>query len=301
MIDTARVCLAKTSSSQLDMIFDSIDADYIKLRSDVKNGTFTSVYACQLKYVMSQLSVDEDLVYLDGSRIVLPLQAAKKILPLLHISHIGLNKIFNLFRSMYFWPSMFNDVKQMIAQCHPCNVHRPSQPKTPRVCQPPSAYFGPPMGHVGLDLFEFGGKQHLVCVDQWSGYPMLTQLSSLSYRAIVGHLKTWFNLLGWPQSIRSEGGPQFRGDFVQFCSDNGIEHRLSAPFNPRSNGLAESGVKIVKSILIKCLGEGKDVQRALYEWRNAPRAWLRSSSAFVWQESENAASPAGRCFQASKL
>ena len=156
---------------------------------------------------MPQLSVNEDLVYLDGSRIVLPIQATKKFLPLLHVSHIGMNKTYDLCRSMYFWPGMFNDVKQMTTQCRSCNVHRPSQPKNPRSTQPPSSYFGPPMSHVGLDLFEFGGKQH--------------------------------SLRG--PSIRSEGGPQFRGDFLQFCVDSGIKHELSAPNNPRSNGLAESG------------------------------------------------------------
>ena len=286
VIDTARVCLTQSSLGQLDIIFDSIDADYIKLKTDVRNGTFESVYAKQLKSVMPQLSVDDDLVYLDGSRIVLPLQAAKKILPLLHVSHIGMNKTYDLCRSMYFWPSMFNDVKQMTSQCWPCNIHRPSQPKNPRSTQPPSTYFGPPMSHVGLDLFEFGGKQHLVCVDQWSGYPMFTQLSSLTSRSIVGHLKSWFNLLGWLQSIRSDGGPQFRGDFSQFCIDNGIKHEL-----PGSNGLGESGVKIVKSILIKCLGEGRDVQRALYEWRNAPRAHGFSPAQLLFGRSQNTLLP----------
>ena len=116
---------------------------------------------------------------------------------------------------------------------------------------------------------------------------MFTQLSSLSSGAIVNHLRSWFNLLGWPQSIRSDGGPQFRGDFVQFCLSNGIKHELSAPYNPRSNGLAESGVKIVKSILIKCLGEGKDIQRALYEWRNAPRAHGFSPAQLMFGRSQN--------------
>ena len=105
---------------------------------------------------------------------------------------------------------------------------------------------------------------------------MFPQLSSLTSQAIVGHLRDWFNLLGWPQTIRSDGGPQFLGDFVKFCANNGIKHELSAPYNPRSNGLSESGVKIVKSILVKCLG------RALYEWRNAPRALLLSGTAYVW-------------------
>ena len=114
VIDTARICLAKSASGQLDLILDAIDADYMKLRAEVKNGSFDCIYAKQLQSVMPQLSVDKDLVYLDSSRIVLPLKASKKILPLLHVSHIGLNKTYDLCRSMYFWPGMFNDVKQMV-------------------------------------------------------------------------------------------------------------------------------------------------------------------------------------------
>ena len=103
----------------------------------------------------------------------------------------------------------------------------------------------------------------------------------------VNHLRSWFNLLGWPQSIHSDGGPQFRGDFVQFCSEYGIKHELSAPYNPRSNGRAESGVKMIKSILVKCLGEGKDVQQALYEWRNAQRAHGFSPAQLMFGRSQN--------------
>ena len=251
----------------MNIIFDAIDSDYVKLRHDIHDGTFTSVYANQLKSVMSQLSVDKDLVYLDAARIILPKGAVKKNLPLVHTSHIGMTKTYELCRSLYFWPGMFNDIRQMICQCTPCSVNRSSQPKNPRSTQPPSSQLGPPISHVGLDLFDFGGKQHLICVDHWSGYPMFSALSSNTSSAVINVLRSWFNLLGWPQSIRSDGGPQFRGEFAKFCVDNGILHELSAPYNPRSNGLAELGVKIVKSILIKCLGERK----ALYKWRNARR------------------------------
>ena len=65
------------------------------------------------------------------------------------------------------------------------------------------------MSHVGLDLFDFGGKQHLICVDHWSGYPMFSALSSSTSSAVINVLKGWFNLLGWPQSIRLDGGPHF--------------------------------------------------------------------------------------------
>ena len=58
-IDTARVCLAKTAHNQLDIIFDAIDSDYVKLCQDVREGTFFSTYANQLKSLMPQLSVDD--------------------------------------------------------------------------------------------------------------------------------------------------------------------------------------------------------------------------------------------------
>ena len=82
-------------------------------------------------------------------------------------------------------------------------------------------------------------------------------------------------------------GPQFCGEFAKFCESNGIRDELSAPYNPRSNALAESGLNIIKSILIKCLGEGKDVQRALYEWRNAPRQHGYSPAQLMFGRSQN--------------
>ena len=51
--------------------------------------------------------------------------------------------------------------------------------------------------------------------------------------------------------------------------------------------MAELGVKIIKSILIKCPGEGKDIQRALYEWRNAPRAHGFSPAQLMFGRSQN--------------
>ena len=88
--------------------------------------------------------------------------------------------------------------------------------------------------------------------------------------AILKVLTSWFNLLGWPSSICSDGGPQFRGDFSRFCDS--IRHKLLAPYNPKSNGHAEAGVKSVKNILRKCVSSGADPDLMLYEWRNVPRS-----------------------------
>ena len=77
---------------------------------------------------------------------------------------------------------------------------------------------------------------------------------------------------GLPKVIRSDGGPQFRSKFSKLCQDHGITHELSSPYNPQSNGLAESAVKQVKYLLIKSEGDMDKCLVTLSEWRNIPRA-----------------------------
>ena len=126
---------------------------------------------------------------------------------------------------MYFWPGMFYEIKPMISQCRPCSVNCPSQPKNPRVSNQPLDYLGPPIGHVGLDLFEFGDKHHLVFVDQCSGFPMFTRLNSLTSSAVIGHLKSWFSLLGWPLSY-----PQEKDVYASGSVDQVMFIVVGAPF-----------------------------------------------------------------------
>ena len=97
---------------------------------------------------------------------MLPNKYISPILTLLHASHAGINKTYDLARQLYFWPGMLNDIEQLIEKCQACRIHRPSLPKNPRSTVPPSSYMGSPMAHVGTDLFDFGVGKYLVCVDQ---------------------------------------------------------------------------------------------------------------------------------------
>ena len=132
--------------------------------------------------------------------------------------------------------------------------------------------YGPPFAKVGLNLFEYGGSKFLICVDRWSGFPLYKKLTTLTAKAITGILTSWFNIMGWPKAIRSDGGLQFCGTFPQWCASHNTQHELSSPYNPKSNGLAKSGVKNVKVLMDKCKHEWSDFDYALYEWQNSPRS-----------------------------
>ena len=96
-------------------------------------------------------------------------------------------------------------------------------------------------------------------------------LRKLDTKAIILHLEQWFNDFGWPTHIRTDGGPQFRSEFKEFCKAHGITHDLSSTYNPESNGLAEAAIKSLKEIVLRCTERGENIHQAIVAWRNTSR------------------------------
>ena len=109
-------------------------------------------------------------------------------------------------------------------------------------------------------------------IDRFSGYIWCKRLVRLDTRSITDFLLTLFLEFGFPLSIRSDNGPQFRSEFASFCQQYHISHSTSSPYYPQSNGLAESGVKIAKKLLRACADSGEAFREALAAFRLMPRA-----------------------------
>ena len=82
------------------------------------------------------------------------------------------------------------------------------------------------MLHTACNLFSAVGKQWLALVDRFSGYAWTVALRRLDTKAVILHLESWFNNFDWPTHIRTDGGPQFRSEFKEFCAAHGIQHEL---------------------------------------------------------------------------
>jgi hypothetical protein len=213
---------------------------------------------------------DDGLIILDGRRIVIPDSQRSSVLELLHLPHNGQTKTKEAARQLYYWPTMNNEITLMVEKCKECRHYLPSLASEPLKQTQASG----PMTQVGVDLYQLSGKHHLIMVDAFSGWIWTSRLTSLVTEAVTNQLTTWFQDWGWPNVIRSDGGPQFREGFKQFCEVHGIsrEDGTSSPYNSQSNGLAEAGVKQAKHLLDKCSTTGQDFKEALREYRNAPRA-----------------------------
>ena len=84
-------------------------------------------------------------------------------------------------------------------------------------------------------------------------------------------MKAVFAELGVPNVIVSDGGPQYTSaEFKDFMKQWQIEHRVSSPRNPQSNGMAERCVQTMKVSLIKTMEEGEDVDLALLTYKTTP-------------------------------
>jgi transposase InsO family protein len=273
------LCHRIATDPQLQILFDAIvdDQPYKDLihaiQTDEQVSKLPDTHIAKLfANVWNRLStLDDDaetLIILDNDRIVVPTKARPHILNLLHKSHSGIIKTRQAAHQLYYWPGMNNSIKQLISNCEACQVHQSSQSPEPLT----PTYTSIPMSQVGIDLFETRGVHYLIMVDRYSGFPFVHKLSSLNTTAITKILKSWFTDWGYPMIIRSDNGPQFRGEFKTFCTTNGIRHETSSPYHPKSNGLAESAVKSIKLLLAKCSKNNDDFSTCLAEWRNTPRA-----------------------------
>ena len=180
-------------------------------------------------------------------KIVVPIRARKTVLQSLHTQHTGMVKTWKNARQLYYWPGLKNDIAQVVQNCQECVKHLPSLPKEP--CIQTKAMR--PFEAMSVDLGQLDGTHYLICVDRFSGWPMVAKLSKLDTRDITNVLEDWFVDVGKPLRLRSDGGPQFRTEFDEWCEKMGIIHELSSPDHHESNGHAESAVKAMKHLIAK--------------------------------------------------
>ena len=280
-IDTAIKCLQTTKDPCLNVITDAIDHEYEEMIKAIE----TDRQPCkddpenplrEAKDMYQHMSVENDgetkLIMVQGSRIFVPRGARKSIIKELHRAHSGYTKTITTARQLFYWPGMRNELMQAIDACQACQADRPTQARTPLKGKQPPSSAEIPMKHVGADLFDVQGKDWLTLVDRYSGYAWAEQLRSTNTRAVINSLSSWFNEFGWPDYIRTDGGPQFREEFKRFCKEKNIMHELSSAYNPESNGLAEAAVKNMKKLILRCKEKGENIPQAIAAWRNMARA-----------------------------
>ncbi|GAA6097117.1 uncharacterized protein K02A2.6-like [Tachysurus ichikawai] len=88
-------------------------------------------------------------------------------------------------------------------------------------------------------------------------------LPDLSAETVIKRCKAQFARHCQPDRVITDNGPQFGALFKRFASNWEFEHVTSSPRHPKSNGKAESAVKIAKHLLCKALHDRTDPWKAI--------------------------------------
>jgi hypothetical protein len=235
-----------------------------------------------------ELAFRDGLIY-KGRRMVIPTNRVHELCNALHAAHQGAESMMIRARDIVYWPKMREDLEEFARRCMECAMVRPNnQKETLRTHELPVQ----PFSKVGTDMCFYKGVPYLVVVDYTTDYIEVEKLPDQSAAETVEACKRIFARHGRPLIVHSDNGSQYTAvEFKRFSAEWCFEHTVSSPYTSRSNGKAESAVKIVKKIL----KTSSDPLRGLMEWRASPnrdftspceRLFNRKIRTFIPQDNE---------------
>jgi transposase InsO family protein len=250
----------------------------IRLSAGWSNGSVTD----ELKPYYDkryELTVEDGILMWNG-RIIVPSKLRTTVLKHLHRGHPGTVASKALARYYVWWPRMDTDIENTVKECYECQSERPNQPELPVFSWhiPDEVW-----ERVHVDLAgPFEGRHWLVLVDALSKWVEVRHLQTTTATAVCDALQNIFCTFGIPRIIVSDNGPQFTaGDFERFCKQHCIHHITSAPYHPRTNGLAERFIRTFKTRM-RASHTGtvtSRLQQVLFSYRNTPHTTLGKSPA----------------------
>jgi len=225
---------------------------------------------------LEKFSLDENGLLCYDDRVVIPKSLRSRYVDLLVHLHASPTKMKARARRSIWWPTMNAQIDERWRQCRTCVEKSPSNKPEPTKPREISKY---PFQIMHMDLGSYGGYQFLVIVDQFTGWPVVKEMrKDTTTKSLISELRYVFEQYGLPETIYSDGGPQFGSEeFKQFCEEWRINHVTSSPHYPQSNGIAENGVKAMKKLIHCCYDPVRgcinpdEWTKAMMIYKNTPR------------------------------
>ena len=192
------------SSTQADIIQAATDDDskLQTLKSAVLQGWPDNIDDCyplirEFWNYREEITIQDGILY-KGLRMIIPKSLQNEVLKKIHSSHLGIEACIRKASDSLFWPTMRNDIKNMVASCHTCAELSKSQPPEP--LQTPKIQTRP-WSKVAVDEFQLNGKKYLLSVDHYSDYFEIDRLYSSTTRTIIKMLQAHFARHGVPDEV----------------------------------------------------------------------------------------------------
>jgi transposase InsO family protein len=152
---------------------------------------------------------------------VIPEVLQDRIIKLAHKSHQGIAKTKALLRSTVWFPKLDTCVERAVKNCLPCQAatHKPTNALNPlQMTELPKRAWDT----VNIDFcgpFPDRKDYLLVVIDQFSRFPEVEVISSVSFESVVPKLDDIFSRQGIPATVITDNDAPFNGkDLVSSLS-----------------------------------------------------------------------------------
>ena len=197
--------------------------------------------------------------------------------------HMGIEKSRERLLAHFFWPGIYEDVRNFCSTCPEC------QKATGKVVDPPAKL--QPIPAMGMPFRKFfmdivgplprsrnGYRYVLSIVDLNTRYPEAVPLRSQTAEEVADALVGVFSRVGIPQEISSDQGSNFMSCLMkELCDLLQIRQVTTTPYHQAANGLVERWDQTMKNMLRRmvydsCPQWDRLLPYVLFAYREVPEA-----------------------------
>src|SRR5947207_13416979 len=174
----------------------------------------------------------------------------KELIALLYImhnnsksEHFATDAMFQKICTRYYWPQYYENIRKYVESCDSCQ--RRGRSRTNNLLHPIPVYS--PFYQIGIDFVKplsrtkRGKKYIIVAIDYLTKWPEARAVSEATTDATAQFLYEQIICQhGCPQIILSDRGTHFNNNTIKALTEKfKINHLLSTPYHPQTNGLVE--------------------------------------------------------------
>ena len=167
-----------------------------------------------------------------------------------------------------YWPGLDADIADYVNHCKTCTQQKAKQAVQPMLPRDMPDF---PWQELAADFFTHNHKEYLLIANTFSKYPFVYQTSSKTAKSITKKLQNLISQYGPPKWFFSDNGLPFSSKaFQKFLASQYIDHIISSPLYPKSNGFIKRQIKTIKTALATANSSGKSYDDLLLSLRSMP-------------------------------
>src|ERR1044071_1646603 len=205
-------------------------------------------------------------------------------------AHASTERMMNKMRTRYYWPQMYEDIREYVRSCDICQrrgKYRRTEPLHP-------IPVGEPFYRIGIDYVgplprtKEGNKYIIVAMDYLTKWPEARPTKEATAATTIDFI--YDDIVcrhGCPGIIQTDRGTHFNNQLLKKLVEKfKIEHVMSTPYHPQTNGLVERFNRTLIESLARTAHQhlnewDKFVAPALFSYRTSKHSTTRISPFYL--------------------